>query len=141
MRSSDDLDDMDSGSEPTILIVEDEVLLRMALADFLQECGYRVLEAGTAAEARAILSKHMADIELVFTDVKMPGDMDGFGLADWVRAHDPGMPVFIASGYTGKTMMAHELCAGEPFFAKPYDLDRLASKIQDAVGERRRHIA
>src|ERR1043166_5969943 len=142
MSRSEDFQDFDeTGSDPTILIVEDEVLLRMALADFLQECGYRVLQAGTAAEARAILSRHMTDIELVFTDVKMPGDMDGFGLANWVRAHHPGTPVFIASGYTGKNRMAHELCAGEPFFAKPYDLDRLAAKIQDAVVERRRHIA
>jgi CheY-like chemotaxis protein len=99
---------------PTILVVDDEVLIRMAVSDFLQECGFKVLEAGTAAEAIEMIQSRQSAIDLVFSDVRMPGDMDGFGLAKWIRTN-AGLPVILASGDAKKADTAHELCAEEPF--------------------------
>ena len=91
-------------SDPqTILIVEDEVLIRMDVADYLRTCGYRVVEAGDAAEAIAVIeSGHR--IDLMFSDVQMPGAMDGFALARWVRTHHPQIRVILTSGATRSTM-------------------------------------
>jgi CheY-like chemotaxis protein len=79
------------GRPPTILIVEDEVLMRLVLADYLRSCGYRVVEANTADEAVTILSKTDETVDIVFSDVQMPGTMDGFALARWLRREHPDM--------------------------------------------------
>src|SRR4051812_45793079 len=83
---------------PVILVVEDELLIRMALAEFLEDSGFHVVEAGSAAEAIAIVESNPR-IALVFSDVVMPGGMDGFGLAGWLDANRPGLPVMMTSGY------------------------------------------
>lgn len=75
----------DRGSgEHCVLLVEDEVLIRMVVADYLRECGYRVLEAGNADDAFKILTTN-EPIDVVCTDVQMPGTLDGFGLSRWIR--------------------------------------------------------
>jgi CheY-like chemotaxis protein len=119
---------------PTILVVEDEALLRVALSHYLQECGFNVLEAASADEAVQILDQSGIAIDLVLSDVRMPGSMDGFGLATWIRQNRPGLPVFLASGDDKKIVAAQELCEGEPFFAKPYDLDLLVTRIRKILG-------
>jgi len=121
---------------PVVLIVEDEALLRITLADALRDCGFLPLEASDAHEAIEILelAEH---IEVVLTDVQMPGTIDGFGLAKWIRENRPGLPVFVASGYSGKLDVARELCAGEQFFAKPYDINNIAGKMKIAAHARR----
>jgi CheY-like chemotaxis protein len=121
---------------PTILIVDDEVLLRLVLSDFLKECGFEIVEAGSAAEAVEIIEQGVVKIDLVFSDIRMPGEMDGLGLAKWVRENRSDLPVFLASGDIGKTNIARELCAEEPFFTKPYDLDAVVSKMRDALASR-----
>ena len=63
----------------------------------------------------------------------MPGSINGFGLAKWIREHRPGLPVFVASGYSGKFDIAKELCSGEQFFTKPYDASHIAAKMKVAV--------
>jgi CheY-like chemotaxis protein len=104
--------------------------------DHLIDCGFRVLEAGDAHKAIETIET-VAEIDVVFTDVKMPGEMDGFGLARWIRENRPELSVFVASGYAGKMNLAEELCAGEQFFTKPYDLDFVSSKIQETLNGRR----
>jgi CheY-like chemotaxis protein len=74
---------------PTILVVEDEFLIRAMLSDYLQECGFKVLEASSGDEAVAIIENVDVVIDLVLTDIRMPGAMDGFGLAQWVRTNRP----------------------------------------------------
>jgi CheY-like chemotaxis protein len=120
---------------PTILVVDDEVLIRMAVSDFLQECGFKVLEAGTAAEAIEMIQSHQSVIDLVFSDVRMPGDMDGFGLSQWIRTN-AGLPVILASGDARKSDAAHELCAEEPFLRKPYDLEYVVAQIRQTISAR-----
>jgi CheY-like chemotaxis protein len=128
------------GSEehnPVILLVEDESLLRMNLSDHLEDCGFVPIEAGNAEEAIKIIESR-SDIDLVFTDVQMPGDIDGFGLAKWIRENRPELAVFVASGYAGKFDLAKELCAGEQFFSKPYDFDFIVAKTREHIAGRRR---
>jgi DNA-binding NtrC family response regulator len=118
---------------PTLLIVDDETLIRVALSAYLQDCGYKVLEASTADDAILIIEKSDVIIDLVFSDVRMPGSMDGFGLARWVRANRPGLPLILTSGDQKKTASAKELCENEPFMAKPYDLKMVVAKIRATI--------
>jgi CheY-like chemotaxis protein len=67
--------------QETILVVEDDVLVRMPIAHYLRDCGYKVVEAANADEAVTVLSHKETVIDLVFTDIEMPGALDGFGLA------------------------------------------------------------
>jgi DNA-binding NtrC family response regulator len=118
-----------------ILVVEDELLIRMALAQHLEECGYTVLEAENAAEAIKVL-KQQSEIAVVFTDVNMPGEMDGLGLAKWVIANRPRIAVMVASGHAAKDTVVKELC-GARAFIKPYSFDELTTHIRDAIQSRR----
>src|SRR5580698_10091731 len=89
----------------TILFVEDEALIRMDMAEFLRECGYQVHEASNADEAVAVLNSKLA-IDLVITDVRMTGDMDGVALAEWIAEHRPGVEVILTSGRPADTSPA-----------------------------------
>jgi CheY-like chemotaxis protein len=114
----------------TILIVEDEVLIRLVIAEYLRDCGYTVHEAAHADEAMTILETVGIGIDLVFTDIRMPaGSMDGFGLAQWIRQHHPDVNVIITSGAARSTEIAGDLCEQGPLLAKPYEpaaaLDRI----------------
>jgi len=119
---------------PTILVVEDETLTRIALADYLQEVGYRVLEAVNADEAVTILQRADLAVDLVFTDVRMPGSMNGLALARWIGAHRPGLAVILTSADSKQADVARELGAPAPFLAKPYDVGTAIAKIQAAIG-------
>lgn len=136
--ASDGEDFPSSGSHtPVVLIVEDEALLRLSLADHLTDCGYFAIEATNAHEAIAIIQSQRS-IDVVFTDVQMPGTIDGFGLAKWIRENRPDLAVFVASGFSGKLDLARELCSGELFFTKPYDLDLVTSRIEEHLQARRK---
>ncbi len=87
----------DVRSQGTVLVVEDELLVRMDLAELLRSDGYRVAEAGSADEAIATFER-LGDIALVCTDVQMPGELDGVGLARWLRREHPSIPIIIISG-------------------------------------------
>jgi CheY-like chemotaxis protein len=122
---------------PTILVVDDEVLIRMAISDFLQECGFKVFEASNADEAIEMIQSHQSVLDLVFSDVRMPGEMDGFGLSKWIRQNTK-IPVILTSGDAKKTDAAHELCAQEPFLAKPYDLHYVVGQIRETIGKQKK---
>ena len=83
----------------TVLFVEDEALIRMDMAEFLRECGYRVHEAANADEALEALQSKFA-IDLVFTDINLPGGMDGLELSEWVLSNRPGVKVLVTTGRT-----------------------------------------
>src|SRR4051794_33305168 len=70
-----------------ILVVEDDVLVRLPISEYLRQCGYRVLEAANADEALRILKNGGDDqVDVVLTDIEMPGSIEGFGLSKWIRA-------------------------------------------------------
>jgi CheY-like chemotaxis protein len=113
-------------SQPTVLVVEDEVLIRMAVSDYLRDCGFHVVEAGNADEAIDVL-KSNTTVDIVFSDVNMPGSLDGFGLAQWIRRERPRLKVILTSGVMRKVKEASTLCEDGPFLTKPYhhgDLER-----------------
>jgi DNA-binding response OmpR family regulator len=118
----------------TLLVVEDEFLIRAMLSDYLQECGYKVLEASTGDEALAIIENVDVVIDLVLTDIRMPGSIDGFALARWIRGNRPDMNVMLASGDAKKADAAKELCEKAHLFEKPYDLDAVVARIRATLG-------
>jgi CheY-like chemotaxis protein len=119
--------------KPTILIVEDEAMIRLALSDYLQDCGFTVLDVTNAAEAVAVLQTKTFAIDVVLTDVRMPGEMDGFGLARWIREHRPGLPVLITTGDKAKGEMASDLCGKNPIIEKPHDFKLVLTHIRAAI--------
>jgi CheY-like chemotaxis protein len=116
----------------TILVVEDDIFVRLDIAEYLRDCGYRVIEAGTAAEAIDVLESNVP-IDLVFSDIQMPGEMDGFGLAHWIRQHQPGVKTILTSGYIKAAEKAGELCDDGPI-AKPYDHQLVVERIRQNLG-------
>jgi CheY-like chemotaxis protein len=112
--------------------VEDEALIRLALAEFLQENGYSVIEASTGQEALALLQAGSCSADLIFSDVTMPGEIDGFELAKWVSEHRPDIPVLLGSGHVGETKIPKHFSDEGRFLAKPYDLDLVLASIQAA---------
>lgn len=112
----------------TILIVEDEAIVRFELIDLFEEEGYRVFAAADADEAIAILDKH-GEVRVVLTDVEMPGTMDGLKLAQYIRRRFPPTLLLIASGHHGIT--PDEIPEHSAFFAKPFDPAALLRKIDE----------
>jgi DNA-binding NtrC family response regulator len=131
------MDDATADHQPppeTILFVEDEVLTRMDMAEFLRQSGYRVSEAANAAEAVDALNSKFT-VDLVVTDVRMPGDMDGFALAEWVRDHRPGVEIIICSGdLRSKERMGESTKLGA-FLAKPYTGRALLDLVKRALAK------
>ncbi|MDE1149764.1 MAG: response regulator [Azospirillaceae bacterium] len=118
----------------TVLVVEDELVVRMVVIDILQEHGYAVLEAETAAEALPLLSGGGA-IDLLLTDVGLPG-MNGRDLAAEARRLRPGMKILFATGYAeGVAQRSSFLGEGMDFITKPFDLDDLGRKVQALMGD------
>jgi DNA-binding NtrC family response regulator len=119
----------------TILMVEDELLVRMAISSHLEDCGFDVLQAEDADEAVKLLLVH-SEIDVVFTDVRMPGSMDGLGLAKWVIENRPHVAVLVASGDSAKDTVVKELC-GAKAFSKPYSFEEVTQHIRQALQGRR----
>jgi CheY-like chemotaxis protein len=122
----------------TILVVEDEVLVRLVIAEYLRDCGYKVHEAAHASEAVAVLQAPEVSIDLVFSDVIMPGAMDGFALARWIRDHHPRIDVILTSGIDRSADIAGMLCEAGPLMAKPYDPDGVVDRIKQLMAKSRR---
>lgn len=122
-------------SEPfakhTILIVEDEAIIRFELADFFNDAGYAVFEASDADEAIAIM-KRESSIRIVLTDIQLPGSMDGLKLAHYVRDRYPPTVLLVTSGMAH--VSANDLPADSQFIAKPFDPSRLLQQIEIMVG-------
>ncbi|MCF1467277.1 response regulator [Agrobacterium vitis] len=103
---------------PVILVVEDSPMIRMGAIDLVLSAGYEALEAGDADEAILILESR-DDIDLVFTDVQMPGTMDGIKLSHYIRDRWPPVKLIVASG--AAILEESMLPGGSRFFSKPYD--------------------
>lgn len=114
----------------TILVVEDEPLIRMDIADQLQNLGFRVIEAANAREAVAQLDANN-DIRVMFTDVDMPGDMDGLMLAEAVRNRWPPIKIIVTSGLRG--VLLSDMPNGSRFFGKPYKVSDIADAARELL--------
>ena len=109
------------------------MLVRLVIAEYLRECGYRVHEAANADEAVAVLNSPDVTVHIVFSDVIMPGSMDGFGLARWIRAHRPQVNVVLSSGIDRSAEVAGTLCEAGPLLEKPYEPQRVVDRIKQLL--------
>ena len=91
--------------------------MRMPIAQYLRDCGYKVIEAVSADEAMAVLLHRQTVVDVVFGDIEMASSVDGCGLARWVREHRPGLDVVLAGTIPRTVESANELC-GAGFGAK-----------------------
>jgi DNA-binding response OmpR family regulator len=121
----------------TILVVEDEVLIRLPLAEYLRDCGYRVFEGSNVAEAKAVLDAD-TPIDLVFSDVNMPGNENGFALTVWIRQRHPNTKVLLTSGIANAAEKAEGLCEVGPLLAKPYSHDLVLQRIPSLLRQAER---
>ena len=117
---------------PVALIVEDEPLARMYAASVAEDAGFRVIQAGNADEAILLLETR-SDIRVVFTDIEMPGSMDGLKLAMAIRDRWPPIEVIVTSGR--RLASAEQLPSRGRFFSKPYDGAEVGRVMQDLVAQ------
>jgi CheY-like chemotaxis protein len=108
--------------------------MRRVASRFLSELGYRVLEAENAADAARLLEKDDS-VDLLFTDVVMPGDIDGRTLGEWARLQRPGIKVLLTSGFPEQLPEA-AVPASEvlPFLKKPYSKEQLQQAVETLLG-------
>jgi DNA-binding response OmpR family regulator len=125
----------DSAAPSTIVIVEPDILVRMVIASYLRDCGYRVLEGITAADVMTVLRSGQK-IEIVFSEVRLRGKTDGFALARWVRAHHPEVDIILTAGAARAADKASDLCDDGPL-EKPYHPREVVRRI-NLLRERRR---
>lgn len=117
-----------------ILVVEDNEQMRRIAVSQLALCGYRVIEAEHGAAALAILEQGEGHIDLLFSDIMMPGDLNGYQLAERALERRPGIGVLLTSGFSGDKL-DHNCDRAEPLnvLRKPYRLDDLARAIREAL--------
>jgi CheY-like chemotaxis protein len=109
-----------------ILVVEDEVLIRMACAEELRDAGFSVIEAASADEALVCLTAGET-VDLVFTDIQMPGSMNGLELASRLAVQYPSLPVILTSANNGPAWNG-------PFISKPYSMEQVISTVFEKLG-------
>ncbi|KXG87235.1 response regulator [Agrobacterium bohemicum] len=114
----------------TVLVVEDEVLVRMDIVESLEDDGFDVLEASNADEAIVLLNAH-PEVRLMFTDIDMPGSMDGLKLAAAVRDRWPPVKIIVTSGHL--QMSDDMLPVVGRFFSKPYDPSNVIHAIREMI--------
>jgi DNA-binding NtrC family response regulator len=112
----------------TILVVEDEIMIRLMISHYLRDSGFDVIEANNAQDAVRVLLERKVD--LVFTDLQMPGSMDGIGLARRIQAEWPDMKVILTSGAVTASALPADLRDRATLVRKPYRLDAIAEQIR-----------
>lgn len=122
-----DSNEDETGKSPVVLVVEDEALTRLAAVEIINRAGFNTLEACNADEAIEILSRRN-DISVVFTDIQMPGSIDGLKLAHAVRDRWPPIKIVVTSSRVQPA--EDELPKGGRFIAKPYEASKLSSMLR-----------
>jgi len=117
---------------PTVLVVEDEMMLRMRAVDIVEDAGFTSIEAVNADDALAILESR-SDIELLFTDIQMPGSIDGLKLAHAVHERWPLIKIMIVSGQLKLTDADKPV--DSRFYGKPLDVKHMVGQMQDMMGK------
>ncbi|MBV8105916.1 MAG: response regulator [Hyphomicrobiales bacterium] len=126
-----------SGSH-CILMVEPDVLVRQPIAEYLRECGYKVVETGNTDEALVVMNAGTMAVDIILADAQAPGKLDGFGLARWMRQNRPSAKVILAGTVANEAKEAGDLCEDGPRLSKPYDPQLLVDRIKRAIATRDR---
>jgi CheY-like chemotaxis protein len=114
--------------QAVVLIVEDEFLIRMEAVNLIRDAGFDVVEAGNADEAILILERRF-DITVVFTDIQMPGSMDGLKLAAAIRGRWPPIKIVATSGLL--SLSEDDLPSGSRFLPKPYSPQQVVGALRE----------
>ena len=117
-----------SAKRPVVLVVEDDFLIRMNAAQMIEEAGFSVVEAANSDEAIAILESRL-DITVVFTDIQMPGSMDGLKLAAAIRGRWPPIKIIATSGLVD--VRKDDLPHGGRFLTKPYSPAQIIGALRE----------
>src|SRR5947209_9906551 len=120
-----------SASATNVLVVEDEMVLRLRAVDIVEDAGFTAVEAVSADEALAILESR-SDISLLFSDIQMPGSMDGLMLAHAVHERWPAIKIILVSGQV--RLSDADKPADSRFFGKPLVVKQMIGELQDMVG-------
>ena len=118
----------------TVLLVEDEPIIRMGIADHIRRQGYAVIEAGSADRAMDIIRNGNL-IDVIVTDVQMPGQHDGIELALWARRNDPRIRLIIVSGATSGAVAPDVLGEEGLIMPKPYRYEEIVARIRELLGK------
>ncbi|MGP7795638.1 response regulator [Sphingomonas sp. CLY1604] len=124
---------MTDDTSPFALVVDDDALILLNTCDILHDAGFRPLDAGDVAEAIDVLEKHDGSIRLLFTDVQMPGERDGFDLARETSTRWPEIKIMVASG-KAKSGPA-DMPDGAVFVEKPFSADLVYDRLQELLPE------
>jgi CheY-like chemotaxis protein len=124
----------DPRGDETILLAEDEAALRTVVAIYLESLGYKVLSSGNGEEALLMLQSNLRSIDLLITDIIMPG-IGGAQLAKTAQDLGSGIPVIYISGYTDRALDRSTIGEGSAFLQKPFRLGSLAVKIREILGD------
>jgi CheY-like chemotaxis protein len=123
--------------QESVLVVDDEVLVRMVIAGYLRDCGYRVIEAAGADEARLVIEHDdAAAVSVVLCGIAMDGDQGGFAFARWVRSRRPGCQLALAGSVARTTQAAHDICEQGPMLGRPYDPQLVFDRIRRLLARR-----
>jgi len=122
----------ESDTPPVVLVVEDDMVLRMRAVDVVEDAGFTPIEAVSADEAIQILESR-DDVSLLFTDIQMPGSMDGLKLAHAAYSRWPHIKIILVSGQVA--VKDGDKPADSRFFPKPFELQDMVSELQDMIGQ------
>ena len=121
------------GGNETILLVEDEAVVREFVGEILRQHEYQVVEAGSGVEALKVWDKHQGEVDLLLTDIVMPEGLNGKELAAELRKRKPGLKVVYTSGYSADIVGRDSTRGDTAFLAKPYAAPRLAEVVRQAL--------
>lgn len=113
----------------TILVVDDEVLIRLHISDLLRDTGYQVVEAASGDEAVTVMLSHL-DLDLVITDVRMPGEIDGLQLTTYFKRLHPSRPVIVASAH----LELEDAGTADAFLPKPFSDASILESVERLIG-------
>jgi PAS domain S-box-containing protein len=134
-HSEDEFSDLPRAEGETVLVVDDEPTIRMLIADTLGELGYRAIEAADAASGLKVLESD-AKIDLLISDVGLPGEMNGNDMVEIARVHRPNIKVLFITGYADNAAITNgHLEPGVQVMSKPFSMDKLASRIRSIIEE------
>jgi CheY-like chemotaxis protein len=127
------IDEQSEPGGPVVLVVEDVVLVRMLLADFLRKSGYHVVEASDGEEAIRLI--RLVPVNIVVSDIHMPGaTTDGLALARWIHEHRPDLKIILASGVFSTLDPADAQFHEGSLLQKPFKVDELVHRLRSVLG-------